>query len=165
SALVRADGRIFELTDTGGMGIQDVDNLTDDVERQIRLAIDQAAVVLFLVDARSGLVPLDETVAERLRHVGKPVVLVANKCDTPQLEEQLGGFHKLGPGEPLPVSAQQNRGRQRLFDRLVELLPPAQESAAPANEEPLKLAIVGRRNTGKSTFINCLAREERVIVS
>jgi GTP-binding protein len=165
STLLRADGRVFELTDTGGMGIQDVDNLTDDVERQIRLAIDQAAVILFLVDVRSGLVPLDETVAERLRRVGKPVVLVVNKCDTPQLEAQVGEFHKLGHGEPLPVSAQQNRGRQQLLDRLAELLPPAQESSAPADEEPLKLAIVGRRNTGKSTFINCLAREERVIVS
>jgi GTP-binding protein len=162
SSLVRADGRAFELTDTGGMGIQDVDNLTDDVERQIRLAIDQAAVVLFLVDGRSGLVPLDELVAERLRHAGKPVVLVVNKCDTPQLEAQVGEFHKVGFGEPLPVSAQQNRGRDRLFDHLLPLLPPGE---APTDEEPLKLAIVGRRNTGKSTFINCLAREERVIVS
>jgi GTP-binding protein len=165
SALVRADGRAFELTDTGGMGIQDVDNLTDDVERQIRLAIEQAAVIVFLVDGRAGLVPLDELVAERLRQVGKPVVLVVNKCDTPQLEAQVGEFHKLGHGEPLPVSAQQNRGRERLLDRLLELLPPAQEGEAPPDEEPLKLAIVGRRNTGKSTFINCLAREERVIVS
>ncbi len=165
SALISADGRVFELTDTGGMGIQDVDNLTEDVERQIRFAIDQAAVVLFLVDARSGLVPLDELVAARLRHVGKPVILVVNKCDTPELAAQVGEFHKLGHGEPLPVSAQQNHGRPRLFERLLELLPPAQESEALPNEEPLKLAIVGRRNTGKSTFINCLAREERVIVS
>jgi GTP-binding protein len=162
SALVRADGLAFELTDTGGMGIQDVDNLTDDVERQIRLAIDQAAVVLFLVDARNGLVPLDELVAERLRHAGKPVILVVNKCDTPQLEAQVGEFHKLGHGEPIAVSAQQNRGRDRLLERLEPLLPPGE---APPDGEPLKLAIVGRRNTGKSTFINCLAREERVIVS
>jgi GTP-binding protein len=165
SALARADGRPFELTDTGGMGIQDVDNLTDDVERQIRLAIDRADVVLFLVDARTGLVPLDELVVERLRHLGKPVVLVVNKCDTPQLEAQVGEFHKLGQGEPLPVSAQQNRGRAALLERLHELLPPAEAGQAPPDEEPVKLAIVGRRNTGKSTFINCLAREERVIVS
>ncbi len=163
TALVRADGRVFELTDTGGMGIQDVDNLTADVERQIRLAIDRAAVILFLVDGRTGPVPLDDLVAERLRQLGKPVILVVNKCDTPRLEEQVGEFHKLGHGDPLPVSAQQNRGRDRLFDRLLALLPEASE--APPDEEPLKLAIVGRRNTGKSTFINCLAREERVIVS
>src|SRR5262249_11406584 len=78
---------------------------------------------------------------------------------------QAGGFHKPGHGEPLAVSAQQNRGRQRLYQRLVELLPPTDESEAAPDEEPLKLAIVGRRNTGKSTFINYLAREERVIVS
>ncbi|HEX5270828.1 MAG TPA: ribosome biogenesis GTPase Der, partial [Gemmataceae bacterium] len=162
SSLVRADGRAFELTDTGGMGIRDVDNLTDDVERQIRLAIDRAAVVLFLVDVRTGPVPLDDLVAERLRQAGKPVVLVVNKCDTPQLEAQVGEFHKLGHGEPISVSAQQDRGRARLFARLLPLLPPGD---APPDEEPLKLAIVGRRNTGKSTFINCLAREERVIVS
>ncbi len=165
STLVRADGRVFELTDTGGMGIQDVDNLTDDVERQIRLAIDRAAVVLFLVDGRTGLVPLDDLVAQRLRSLGKPVVLVVNKCDTPQLGAQVGEFHKLGQGEPIPVSAQQNRGRERLFDRLLTLLPPADASETLPDEEPLKLAIVGRRNTGKSTFINCLAGEERVIVS
>ncbi len=165
AALVRADGRVFELTDTGGIGIQDVDNLTDDVERQIQLAIDQAAVILFLVEARSGLMPLDEMVANRLRQVGKPVILVVNKCDTPPLESQIGEFHKLGQGEPLPVSAQQNRGRHRLLDRISELLPPELQSQVPPEAEPLKLAIVGRRNTGKSTFINCLAREERVIVS
>ncbi len=162
STVVRADGAAFELTDTGGMGIIDVDNLTDDVERQIRLAIEKAAVILFLVDARAGLVPLDELVAERLRHAGKPVALVVNKCDTPQLEAQVGEFHKLGHGEPVAVSAQQDRGRERLFERLLPLLPPGD---APPDDEPLKLAIVGRRNTGKSTFINCLAREERVIVS
>ncbi len=165
STLVPTEGRAFELTDTGGMGIQDVDNLTDDVERQIRLAIDRAAVVLFLVDGRSGVAPLDELVAERLRRAGKPVVLVVNKCDTPELAAQVGEFHKLGHGEPLPVSAQQNRGRPRLVERLLELLPPAEAGEVPPAREPLKLAIVGRRNTGKSTFINYLAREERVIVS
>jgi GTP-binding protein len=159
---VRADGHVFELTDTGGMGIQDVDNLTADVERQIAQAIEQAAVILFLIDARSGLVPLDEMVAERLRHVAKPIIVVANKCDTPALANQVGEFHKLGHGEPVPVSAQQNRGRDELLERLLPLLP---ASEAPADEEPLNLAIVGRRNTGKSTFINCLAKEERVIVS
>src|SRR5262245_18234836 len=149
SALVRADGRVFELIDTGGMGIQDSDNLTDDVERQIQFAIDQAAVVLFLVDGRAGLVPLDDLVAEPLRPLGKPVVLVVNKCDTPALEAQVGEFHKLGQGEPLPVSAHQNRGRAQLLDHVLALLPPAAPSVAPPDAEPLKLAIVGRRNTGK----------------
>jgi GTP-binding protein len=165
STLLRADGHIIEVTDTGGIGIEDVDKLTADIERQISQAIEQAAVILFLVDGRSGLVPLDELVAKRLRRLGKPVILVVNKCDTPQLEQQIGEFHKLGYGEPLPVSAQQNRGRERLFARLLALLPSAVTAETLPDEEPLKLAIVGRRNTGKSTFINCLAREERVIVS
>src|SRR4051795_529001 len=80
STVMHADERYFELMDTGGMGIQDVDNLTEDVERQIRYAIDAAAVVLFVVDVRDGVAPLDETVAEKLRAVNKPVVLVANKA-------------------------------------------------------------------------------------
>src|SRR5947209_12341396 len=84
---VQVDGRYLELTDTGGMGIEDVDQLTKDVERQIAYAIDRASVILFVVDARSGLVPLDEMVAERLRGVGKPVLLIANKADHERLDQ------------------------------------------------------------------------------
>src|SRR5206468_11636784 len=88
TALVEADGQYFELVDTGGIGIEDADNLTQEVERQIEVAIEQADVVLFLVDIRSGLVPLDEEVGRRLRYVTRPVILVANKCDTLELEPQ-----------------------------------------------------------------------------
>src|SRR3954462_1640810 len=95
---VQVQARYFELTDTGGMGIEDADQLTRDVERQIAYAIDRADVILFLLDARNGLVPLDEMVAERLRGVGKPVLLVANKCDHPGLDQQIGEFYKLGFG-------------------------------------------------------------------
>ncbi len=164
STLLKAGNRFFELTDTGGMGIQDVDNLTAQVEQQIEAAIAQAQVILFVVDARSGLVPLDEEVARRLRVVPKPVICVANKCDTPELEPQAADFFRLGYGDPVPISAQQNRGRRELLDRILMLLPPADE-AMPQTEVDMKLAIVGRRNTGKSTFINCLAQAERVIVS
>ncbi len=163
SSAVRADGCAFELTDTGGMGIEDVDRLTADVERQIGLAIERASVVLFLVDSRSGVMPLDELVADRLRHMTKPVILVANKCDTEKFESQIGEFNKLGHGEPLAVSAVQNRGKERLLDAIRALLP--EGGAEPPAPEALKLAIVGRRNAGKSTFINSLAGEERVIVS
>src|SRR5690349_10515846 len=85
STLLKTDGRFFELMDTGGMGIQDVDNLTAQVEQQIDIAIALATVVLFVVDARSGLAPLDEEVAHRLRAIDKPIICVANKCDTPEL--------------------------------------------------------------------------------
>jgi GTP-binding protein len=163
SAAVRSDGCAFELTDTGGMGVEDVDRLTDDIERQIGLAIERASIVLFLVDCRSGVMPLDELVADRLRHATKPVILVANKCDTEKFEAQIGEFNKLGHGEPLAVSAEQNRGKERLLEAIRAHLPDG--GPEPTPPEALKLAIVGRRNAGKSTFINCLAGEERVIVS
>src|SRR6266571_513888 len=81
TAPITIGDRYFELTDTGGMGIDDIDNLTRDVERQITFAIDKAGLVIFLLDAKTGPVPLDEEVASRLRSIGKPVLLVANKCD------------------------------------------------------------------------------------
>src|SRR5207245_1847278 len=92
--LVPLDGRVVELVDTGGMGIEDVDNLTAQIEGQIRTAIAKADVLLFVVDARAGVAPLDEEVARRLRQVAKPVVLLVNKADTAELETQTGEFFK-----------------------------------------------------------------------
>jgi GTP-binding protein len=164
TTLCKSGGRYFELVDTGGLGVRDVDNLTAEIERQIDTAIEQAAVILFVVDVRAELVPLDEEVARRLRYLTKPVLLVANKADTPQLDAQAGEFYKLGRGKLVCVSALHNRGKQELLDLIVERLPPV-EAPAPDEANALKLAIVGRRNTGKSTFINNLAKGERVIVS
>jgi GTP-binding protein len=164
STLIQIDDRYFELVDTGGMGMQDVDNLTAHVERQIENAIDEAQVILFVVDARKGLMPLDEEVARRLRYVTKPVICVANKCDTPEMEPQTAEFYKLGRGKLICVSAQQNRGMRQLLELIRDRLPHTHEPA-PNVEVTLKLAIVGRRNTGKSTFINSIAQAERVIVS
>jgi GTP-binding protein len=161
--LVPVGDRFMELVDTGGMGVEDVDRLTDQVERQIETAIAQAQVILFVVDARAGLMPLDDEVARRLRQVDKPVLLVVNKCDTPRFEEQLADFYKLGWDRLLPVSAQQHRGKQELLAAIRRHLPDPDE--VPDRDAGLKLAIVGRRNTGKSTFINCVAKSERVIVS
>ncbi len=158
------DGYV-ELTDTGGMGIEDVDDLTHDVERQINFAINRADLLLFVVDARSGPVPLDEEVANRLRGVNKPVLLVVNKCDTPRFEEQTGEFYKFGYGDVHCVSAKENRGKPHLLDLIRKNLPDDDGLTKPAAEDSIKLAIVGKRNTGKSTFINCLAQEERTIVS
>ena len=164
ATLVKAGDRYFELVDTGGMGVKDADNLTVQVERQIEAAIDQAAVLLFVVDTRAGLVPLDEEVARRLRYTDKPVILVANKCDTEALEPQAAEFYKLGRGKLVCVSTYQNRNKDELLDLIAERLP-AQEGPDPSLDVTMKLAIVGRRNTGKSTFINSLAQAERVIVS
>jgi GTP-binding protein len=157
--------RWIELVDTGGIGIVDADNLTAQVEQQIQAAIEAAHVILFVVDARAGVMPLDEEVARRLRGVGKPVILVANKCDTDELEPHAADFYRLGHDPVIAVSAHQGRGRGRLLRLIEERLPrEVHDEAAPA-EVAMKLAIVGRRNTGKSTFINCLAQSERMIVS
>ena len=164
TTLVKADDRFFELVDTGGMGVRDADNLTVQIERQIEVAIEKAAVVLFVVDARAELMPLDEEVARRLRYVTKPIICVANKCDSPGIDPQAAEFYKLGRGKLVCVSAQQNRNKKELLQLIVERLPPADEPN-PNPEIVSKLAIVGRRNTGKSTFINSLAQAERVIVS
>ncbi|MSU78576.1 MAG: ribosome biogenesis GTPase Der [Gemmataceae bacterium] len=165
TAPITIGDRYVEITDTGGMGIEDIDNLTEDVERQITLAIERADVIVFLVDVRTGPVPLDDEVVRRLRSIKKPVLLVANKCDFPGLEDHVGEFYKFGLGEVTCVSAKNNRGKDELLAEIAKRLPPIEnDSAAPA-EDAIKLAIVGKRNTGKSTFINCLAQEERTIVS
>lgn len=156
--------RYFDLMDTGGMGIEDMDDLTADVEHQISNAIDQASVVLFLVSVRDGVTPLDQTVAERLRVLNKPVIFVANKADDHTREYDAGDLYRLGYGPPLLVSANSSRGKEELVQAIFEKLPTDAPTDAPP-ETDLKLAIVGRRNVGKSTFINSLAEADRVIVS
>jgi GTPase len=165
ATLIDVEERPVELIDTGGMFVVDVDDLSELIDRQIQAGIEQAEVLLFVVDARDGLVPLDQQVAERLRAAGKRVVLVANKCDVPAIEENATEFYKLGFGKLVYVSAQQNRGKPELLKVIRDRLPPRREDEEYTKDVALKLAIVGRRNTGKSTFINCLAESERVIVS
>lgn len=164
--LMSHEDRYFELVDTGGIGIQDEDNLTQHIEDQIQMAIDSASVILFVVDTRSGLLPLDEEVAHRLRHVDVPVICVANKADDEKLDDTASEFYRLGRGKIIPVSTQQNRNRGLLLNMLVERLPPeAQDDADEMDEPEMKVAIVGRRNVGKSTFVNTLAQSKRMIVS
>jgi GTP-binding protein len=165
STLVGVGERFVELVDTGGIGIEDSDNLTEHVERQIQTAIDQAQVILHVVDGRAGLVPLDEEVAARLRGIDRPILTVANKCDTPEIDPNAAEFHRLGRDRVVCVSAQQNRGRDELLRQVGRHLPTPEEMEAKPADVALKLAIVGRRNTGKSTFINALAQSERMIVS
>lgn len=155
---------VFELVDTGGMGVKDVDGLTEDIEIQIEIAIHKADVILFVVDVREGVTPLDTMVVERLRRLNKKVILVANKVDTPKLEYLIADFNKLGLGEPVPISALEGFGRSGLLDRIVSLLPVPSQEAVTA-DSVIKLAIVGKRNAGKSTLINTLAKEKRMIVS
>jgi GTP-binding protein len=162
--LIELDGRFAELVDTGGMGIVDSDNLTEQVEDQIQVAIDMAHVVLFVVDCRDGPVPLDQEVSKRLRYVTAPVLLVVNKVDTPALESQADEFYRFGR-KMVQVSAKENRGKAELLDAIAQRLPePLPEDASPA-EPVMKVAIVGRRNVGKSTLVNTLVKAERMIVS
>lgn len=157
----------FELVDTGGMGMEDTDNLTRQVEEQIEAAIDSAAVIVFVVDTRAGMMPLDEDVAKRLRYVHVPVICVANKTDTQALDSAADEFYRMGRGKLVRVSARENRGRDELLEAIRERLPkPEADEPQPAVVEPaMKVAIVGRRNTGKSTLVNTLVQAERMIVS
>lgn len=159
-------GRYFELVDTGGVGFQDSD-LTDHIDEQIEIAIDSADIILFVVDTREGILPLDEEVARRLRYVDVPIICVANKTDHEGLDPQADEFYRLGRGKLLRVSTYQNRGREDLLAMILDRLPPPMRpSGLPPEEEPtMKVAIVGRRNVGKSTFVNTLVQANRMIVS
>ena len=158
------EGVYFELVDTGGFGIVDRDDLSDQIEQQIRYAVDQSALILFMVDAREGALPLDQAVASWLRRCQRPVLLLANKVDSAEVRTELADFHRLGFGPPMPISALHRRGEQTLKSRIVEHLTPLSDGEVPS-DPVMKLAIVGRRNVGKSTLINALAGQERVIVS
>ncbi|MBI4577677.1 MAG: ribosome biogenesis GTPase Der [Planctomycetes bacterium] len=163
SALVEHGGVVFEAVDTGGIGVVDSQRLEAEIERQVQVAMDGAHLLLLVVDVTEGVVPLDREVARRARQAGRPVILVANKADTREREGLAAEFHELGMGEPMPVSALGGAGVPELLDRVVEVLP--RKDPPPPREELLKLAVVGRRNAGKSSFVNALARGERVIVS
>ncbi|MFW6161120.1 MAG: ribosome biogenesis GTPase Der [Planctomycetota bacterium] len=157
------DGPTFELIDTGGIGVADPDGLSADVERQIQVALDLADVILFLTDVRDGVLPDDARIAERLHGMGKPVFLAVNKVESPRDEAAVVEFYQLGFDPLHPVSAVQRRGCADLLDAIVAALPERPEPEA----EPvaMRLAIVGRRNVGKSTLVNAIAGEDRVIVS
>ena len=155
--------KYFEITDTGGWGIVDKDNLEADVERQIMLAIDEAQLILFVVDVQTGITPLDVTVADLLRGKGKPVLVVANKTDSSSHTQNTAEFHKLGFGEAMTLSCTARQGRGELLDAICSRLTFV-DLDAPLPVE-MKIAVVGKRNAGKSTLINTIAGAPRVITS
>ena len=166
--LLRHNDVFFEIVDTGGIGINDVDDLSDEIEDQIQLAMDSADVILFVVDTRSGMLALDREVARRLRYIDKPIICVANKTDEPEMDPEADEFYGLGRGKLVRVSALQNRNRDLLLDMISKRVPQlTDEELMNENIEPseMKIALVGRRNVGKSTFINSLTEAERMIVS
>lgn len=163
SAIIEKNGRYFELIDTGGYGIVDSDQLEEHIEQQIYKAIESANLVLFMVDIRDGLVPLDKAIARFLRKEDLEVVGIANKADSAKMFPAAGEFSKLGFGEFLCISATNNLNKSVLLDRIFDKLSHL-EPEAPA-EPVMKIAIVGKRNAGKSTLVNSMVGSERVIVS
>lgn len=163
SVIIDIDDRFFELIDTGGYGIVDVEDLTEHVDRQIHQAIEASDVVLFVVDIRDGIMPLDVVMARKLRKASLNVILVANKADTTKLMGGAGEFVRLGFGEAICVSASNVVNKAVLVEKIIESI---EHLPHETPEKPvMKIAIVGKRNVGKSTFINSIAGEERVIAS
>jgi GTP-binding protein len=157
------NGVSFRLIDTGGMVPHTKDAMEKSILDQTEFAINEADLVMFVVDTQTGADTTDIQIARKLSKSGKPSLLVANKSDNNQLETEVYDFLRLGLGEPYPVSATVGLGIGELLDELVKRLPPQPE----VDEEPgaIKVAVVGRPNVGKSSFINKLLGEERLIVS
>jgi len=154
--------REFRLVDTGGLLLDESPPYSALIRRQVEIAIEEAQVILFVVDAKEGLTAADLDVADVLRRTAKPVLLLANKAESGSRREAAVQFYELGLGEPIPVSAYHGQGVADVMDMVVEMAPasPAVEAA-----EALAIAIVGRPNVGKSMLLNAILGEERVIVS
>jgi GTP-binding protein len=154
------NGRAFWLVDTGGISDDPNAPMDREIRSQVATAVEEADLLLFIVDAKAGLHPSDHRVADMLRSTGKPWMLVANKVDDPNHTDYFD-FYRLGAGDPFPVSANNGKQSGDLLDALVERLP----ASTPEQEDALRVAVVGRPNVGKSSFINRLLGEERLVVS
>jgi GTP-binding protein len=156
------NGRVFWLVDTGGFLPRSNEPMDAAIRSQVQLAVDAADVVLFLVDVETGPMPGDQEIVEYVRTRGKPVVLAANKADDLAREKRHLDFYELGLGDPLAVSAGTGKGTGDLLDAVVAALPPA---PAPAGEDEIQVAVIGRPNVGKSSLVNRLLGEDRLIVA
>jgi len=162
------NGRRFSLVDTGGIVPDETEVIPAHIFRQAEFAITEAAALLWVVDARAGVTPLDEELVRLLRSTGKTVLVAANKVDSPKIEAHASEFHRFGFDDVVPVSAEIGDGVAELLDALVERLPPREsegEGEAEERAREVRLAIVGRPNVGKSSLLNRILGEERVIVS
>jgi GTP-binding protein len=156
------NGRRFTLIDTGGVDFEDHDPLAGSIREQARAGIAESAVAVLVVDARAGMRPGDQEMADLLRRSKLPTVVAANKCDSVRELPLASDFHPLGLGEPLAVSASQGLGTGDLLDRIVELLP---EGDIEEPADTVRLAVIGRPNVGKSSLVNRFLGEQRVIVA
>lgn len=156
-------GTYFRLIDTGGVDRADTGPFGPKIAAQARQAVEEADLVLLVVDAQAGVTPGDEELAEILRASRRPVLVVANKLDNPRRDLEALEFHRLGLGDPIPISALHGHGTGDLLDEVVARLPGHGER--PVGEEAIKVAILGRPNVGKSSLLNGLVGRERVIVS
>ncbi|MDK2926464.1 MAG: GTPase [Bacillota bacterium] len=156
-------GREFILIDTGGLQPAASEGLAHAVEKQARLAIAEADLIVFLVDGKSGLTPADSEVADLLRRSNKPVLVAVNKVDNVKQEGRALEFYRLGLGDPFPLSALNGLNTGDLLDKIVALLP--DKGTAPQETEALRVAIIGRPNVGKSSLVNAILGAERVVVS
>ena len=163
--ICRSGERPFVVVDTGGLsGVDEgIEGLT---AQQVRLAIDEAQVLVFVVDARDGLLPQDRSILDELRRSGKPIIAAINKTDGLDEQNAMAEFAVFGIAQTLPLSAAHNRGTEELIAATLPLLPEdVHEELAPGEEGSIRVAIVGRPNAGKSTLINRLLGEDRLIVS
>lgn len=158
------NGRAFTVVDTGGIVTGDDEPLVSQIRLQAEQAMAEADVILFLVDARAGVTPLDQDVADLLRRTGKPVILVANKVENLRVEEEALEFYSLGLGQPWPLSSAHGLGTGDLLDHVVSFFPEAGEEEE-ETENITRIAVVGRPNVGKSSLVNALLGQERMIVS
>ena len=156
-------GTTFRLIDTGGVDRADMGPFGPQIREQARQAVEEADLVLFVVDARAGITPGDEELAEILRRSRRDVLVIANKLDDPRRDAEALEFHRLGLGDPFPLSALHGHGTGELLDEVVSRLPGKAEQQV--GEEAVRVAILGRPNVGKSSLLNALLGQERVIVS
>ena len=156
-------GTEFRLVDTGGVDLADTGPFGPQVAAQARQAVEEADLVLLVVDARAGVTPGDEELAEILSRSRRPVLVLANKLDNPRRDAEALEFHRLGLGDPIPISALYGHGTGDLLDEIVHRLPGAAEQ--PVEADAIRVAVLGRTNVGKSSLFNALLGRERVIVS
>ncbi len=155
----------FMMVDTGGIEIMNSDAIAVSIRQQAEIAIKEADVILFVCDARSGIVQEDSDVAKILRKSGKPIVLAVNKADSPKQELNVYEFYNLGLGEPFPISAANHLGIGDLLDAVVAKFPKNKAGMFDNDEDQIKVALIGRPNVGKSSIFNTLVGQERSIVS